>query len=198
MPLPEWIWHNYQKGDPLPRELETVYLRKSFSVGSKPASAELKICGDDMATVFLNGKQLATVRQRATNTVHYAATRLDISAELKPGENLIAVKGQNSGGPFGVIAMLEVNYGYNKKDTLFTDTSWLTSARSNAGWELPAFKPDGWTRARRLGFEGDNPWFEVMNPPRDRGAPHAVAGLQGGTCPQSATRRGQLDRDDGG
>jgi putative heme-binding domain-containing protein len=165
MPLPEWIWHNYQKGDPLPQALETVYLRKIFSVSSKPAGAELKICGDDSAAVFLNGKQLATVRQRTSNTVHYAATRLDVSAELKPGENVIAVKGQNSGGPFGVIAMLEVTYGNNQKDTLFTDRSWLTSARSNAGWELPSFKPTGWTQARRLGFEGDNPWFEVMNPP---------------------------------
>jgi putative heme-binding domain-containing protein len=165
-PLPEWIWHDYQPGDPLPQGLETVYLRKNFSVATNPASAELKVCGDDMATVFLNGKPLATVRQRATNTIHYAATTLDVTAELKAGDNLIAVQGRNSGGPYGVIAKLEITYGYNRKDTLITDTSWLTSARSNAGWELPSFTPAGWTRARHLAFEGDNPWFEVMNPPR--------------------------------
>lgn len=165
-PLPEWIWHNYQKGDPLPQGLETVYLRRNFSISSQLAGAELRICGDDMATVFLNGKQIVIARQRATNTVHYAATRVDISSDIKTGDNLIGIIGRNSGGPFGVIARLEFNYGYNKKETLLTDTSWLTSARSNAGWELPSFKPTGWTRARRIGVEGDNPWFEVMNPPR--------------------------------
>jgi putative heme-binding domain-containing protein len=165
-PLPEWIWHNYQKGDTLPQGTEVVFLRRNFSVSSKPASAELKVCGDDNATVFLNGKQIVVAAQRATpGQVHYSATTADVSAELKTGDNLIAVMGRNGGGPFGVIAKLEITYGYNKKDTLLTDTSWLTSAKSNANWQLPEFKPVGWTRARRMGVEGDNPWFEVMTPP---------------------------------
>ncbi|MBI3878775.1 MAG: c-type cytochrome [Verrucomicrobia bacterium] len=165
-PLPEWIWHNYQKGDPLPQGTEVVFMRKKISIASKPASAELKICGDDSATVFLNGKQIVVATSRAKpGQVNYSATAVDVAAELKTGENLFAVMGRNGGGPFGVIAKLEITYGYNKKDTLLTDTSWLTSAKSNANWQLPDFKPAGWTRARHMGFEGDNPWFEVMNPP---------------------------------
>ena len=165
-PLPEWIWHNYQKGDPPPQGTETVFLRKDFSVTSQPASAELKVCGDDEVTVFLNGRQIVVAGRRATTkSVHYSATTVDVSADLATGNNVLAVIGRNAGGPFGVIAKLEITYGYNKKVTLLTDPSWLTSAKSNANWALPGFKPAGWTHARSIGKEGDNPWFEVMTPP---------------------------------
>nr|MDQ3625252.1 hypothetical protein [Verrucomicrobiota bacterium] len=54
-PVPEWIWHDHQAGETAPRlgQSEIVYLRKTFTVPSAPARAELKVCGDDEATVFL-------------------------------------------------------------------------------------------------------------------------------------------------
>ncbi|MBI5774835.1 MAG: c-type cytochrome [Verrucomicrobia bacterium] len=168
-PLPEWIWHEHQIGEAAPRsgQSEVVFLRKNFTVPSAPGRAELKICGDDEATVFLNGRQIIVARQRPAGwtNANYSASAVSVADALKPGTNTLAIMGRNAGGPFGVIARLEMSPGYNQTQWLISDTSWLTTLKSNAGWELPGASTAGWRPARRMGVEGDNPWFEVMNPP---------------------------------
>ena len=168
-PLPEWIWHDRQVGETPPRsgQSEGVFMRKTFTVPSALQRAELKVCGDDEAAVFLNGRQIIVAKQRPQGwtTVNYAASAISAGEFLKVGENTIAVRASNTGGPAGVIVRIEITLGYNQTRWLISDTSWLTTLHADEGWEQPGASASGWRPARRIGVEGDNPWFEVMNPP---------------------------------
>ncbi len=168
-PLPEWIWHDHQIGDAAPRgsQSEIIYLRKTFVIEKAAARAELKVCGDDEATVFLNGKQVVVAKTKPAGwtRANYAATAVSVADTLKPGENTLAVMARNAGGPYGVILRLEIADSQNAVQWLISDTTWLTTMKTEPGWEMPGAATAGWRSARRIGKEGDNPWFEVMNSP---------------------------------
>ncbi|MEW6306350.1 MAG: c-type cytochrome [Verrucomicrobiota bacterium] len=165
-PLPEWIWHDYKPGDKLLPGTETIFVRKAFPVEGRVSSAELKVCGDDEAIVFLNGQRVMVAGRKANPAgVNYSATATNVTAGLVTGENLLAAQVRNGGGPYGVIARLEMTFADGRQRTLISDTSWLTTTHSNANWQSASFKADGWTPARSIAKEGDNPWFEVMNAP---------------------------------
>src|SRR5512141_3197584 len=119
--VPEWIWHNYQ--GTMPKGTEVVFARKQFDVARAVQRAELKVCGDDEATVFLNGRQVVVARAKADPTsARYSATTVDVTGNLIVGRNLIAAQLRNSGGPFGVIAKLEITLTDGETQTLITDS----------------------------------------------------------------------------
>ncbi|MEQ1861284.1 MAG: heme-binding protein [Chthoniobacteraceae bacterium] len=168
-PLPEWIWHDHQAGEVAPRsgQAEVVFMRATFTLPGAPQHAELKVCGDDEATVFLNGKQIVVAKQKPADwkQANYAATAVPVAEALQAGANTLAVRGSNTRGPGGIIVRIEIGLSYEKTQWVISDAGWLTSLRGDTGWELPGAATTGWRPARSIGKEGDNPWFEVMNPP---------------------------------
>ena len=151
---PEWIWHD-NHGRPAGDE-DVCYLRKSFTVEAAPSRAVLTVAADNRATVFLNGKQVAVNRSWEN------ATSASVAKEIKPGENILAIRGVNEGGAAGVIARLELSFSGNQKKMVVTDTSWVSATNEAAGWQTTDFAAAGWARTASLGKLGVQPWGEVM------------------------------------
>jgi putative heme-binding domain-containing protein len=165
-PVAHWIWHEYRPGDTLLPGTEHILVRKTFAVPDGVTRAELRVCGDDEAVVHLNGRQVMVAGRKADpSSVNYSATQADVTTALAGGTNVLAAHVRNGGGPFGLIARLEFTLQDGSRRFLVTDDSWRTTTHSNANWTQVAFGAADWRPARSIAVHGDNPWFEVLNPP---------------------------------
>ena len=151
---PEWIWHD-NKGR-APADNEVRFFRKAFMVDGALNKALLTAAGDDHVRIFLNGKQVLE------NDDWQKADAVDVTVEIKPGENVIAARGQNDASFAGFIAKLDLSLKGGNKGTVVTDTSWVSSDREAPGWEKPGFIAAGWTPSRSFGKLGAQPWGDVM------------------------------------
>jgi len=122
---PEWIWHDNKGVAPAAREVR--FFRKTFSAEPGVRRAVLMAAGDDQAAVFLNGKQVLV--SRSWNK----AVTGNVLSDLREGENVLAVRGQNGSGDAAVILRLELTGPDRKKTYIVTDTSWISSAEDVSG-----------------------------------------------------------------
>jgi len=155
---PHWIWHG--NGGKAIQTNEVRYFRKTFEVTGKPSKVHLRIAADDDAIVYLNGKKVGSA------TGYETPLEKDVADRLKPGENVIAVRGHNAASDVaGVILTLEIKKG--KENTyVVTDTSWRASEREETGWTELKFDDSGWGHAVDKGKNGDKPWGEVFKLPK--------------------------------
>jgi putative heme-binding domain-containing protein len=153
---PEWIWLN-DNANPSASD-QVRYFRKTFE-GRAFTKAVLTVAGDDRATAFLNGRQVAENRNWKN------PVSVDVTREVKPGENILALRGRNNNSAAGVIAKLEFTLLDGTKQAIVTDTSWLASAVETPDWQTAAFKPGDWARALSLGKLGVQPWGDVFATP---------------------------------
>src|SRR4051794_16269410 len=87
---PQWIWSPATNS-------HSVYFRKTFRTPPLTWNARLTVAADDRAEVFLNGVPVGICngwRQPMRN---------ELSVRLNQGENVIAVKGENTTGPAGLL-----------------------------------------------------------------------------------------------
>ncbi len=146
IPMPAWIWT--QKNAAANAPLETIYLRKTFMLESKPTSATGIASCDNEFILFVNGKRVTAGKNWS------APTRFDLARHLHKGRNTLAVQATNiAAGPAGFILRVQLGETY-----LTTDDSWLTSKQKHAGWEKSAFETKGWKHAAQLGATGMGPW----------------------------------------
>src|SRR5215213_10017519 len=115
---PEWIWFDNKSAAPQGEEVR--YFRKIFEAPKAFTRAVLTATGDDRVTAFVNGKQVAENRNWKN------AVSVDVTKEIKPGENVLALRGRNSSSSAGVIAKLEFTVK-DKKEWVVTDSSWIAS-----------------------------------------------------------------------
>ena len=153
---PEWIWFNNKGAAPQGEEVR--YFRKTFEAPSGFTKAVLTTTGDDRVTAFVNGKQVAESRNWKN------AVSVDVTKEIKPGENVVALRGRNNSSEAGVIATLEFTLK-DKKESVVTDSSWVASRAEVEGWQTAAFKAEGWERAISRGKLGVQPWGDVLATP---------------------------------
>src|SRR6266699_691580 len=91
----------------------------------------------------------------------------NVPAQLKKGENVIAIRALNVlGDQAGVVATLEMRFGKQRSTVLVTDEQWVSSAREETGWNTLDFKATGWTRVASRGKLGDKPWGDVLKLPK--------------------------------
>ena len=146
IPMPAWIWD--QKNAAVNAPLETIYLRKTFMLESKPTSAPGIASCDNEFILFVNGKRVTAGKNWS------APTRFDLARHLRKGRNTLAVQATNiAAGPAGFILCVQLGETY-----LTTDDSWLTSKQKHAGWEKSAFETKGWKHTAQLGATGISPW----------------------------------------
>jgi len=156
---PEWIW--YPNHGQTSTNSETRYFRKTFPISGKVKTAILSVAADDSAEVFCNDKRELKANGWA------GATCADVTAQLKSGNNLIAIRGKNDTAVACVIARLEITLADGRKQTLVTDQTWQASAVEEPGWQSPQFKPSGsWVAAVSLGRLGMEPWGDALKIPR--------------------------------
>lgn len=141
--IPEWIW--FDNKDSAPEALEVRYFRKAFEAPPQFTKAVLTTTGDDRVSAFLNGKQVAENRNWKN------AVSVDLTKEIRPRENVLALRGRNDNGAAAVIAKLEFTLKDGKKQSVVTDASWLAS-RDEIDWDKPISR----------GKLGVQPWGDVM------------------------------------
>ena len=60
---------------------------------------------------------------------------VDVTKEIRAGENLMAARAQNDSSFAGFIGKLELTFSDKTTQTIVTDNSWLSSDKEASGWE---------------------------------------------------------------
>ena len=149
---PQWIWSQATGGDN-----EVALFRKTFEV-KQVDSARIYLSADNEAVAFINGKEAA--KTKAWEHIEMA----DVTNLLQKGQNLIAVRGRNTGaGAAGVLVQIVIE-GRKEKRTLVTDVTWKVGAKTEAGWNTdPKMEAAGWKDAVVVAELGGGPWGKKIN-----------------------------------
>lgn len=157
-PPPQWIWH--PNGGNAATNGEIRFFRKTFPIEGKVQKAVLAVAADNSAEVFLNEKMTMNARgyERATYT--------DVTAQLKPGENLLSIRGLNETGPGGLLVRLEITLASKEKQFVVSDTTWITGADADrTAVRKFAWNDSGsWVAAKDVQSEGGSAWGDVFKP----------------------------------
>lgn len=149
---PQWIWNKKANGP------ETVEFRKSFSVEGKVKSAFLTATADNQFTIWLNGK---IVLQGDNWQVLESA---QVTDQLQPGQNILAVRGVNAEGIAGLLLALRITDEKDQATSLVSDASWKASTGTSGKWQAADFDDIAWKPAFVLGTVGDPklPWSKSV------------------------------------
>src|SRR5207237_3557821 len=96
---------------------------------------------DDRMTVYLNGQQVAEM------TNYERAVSVDVTAQVHPGINVLAIRAFNESGLAALGLKLELASQGGQPQWLVSDRSWLASGAEAKNWDKPLFEPQGWTSA---------------------------------------------------
>jgi hypothetical protein len=174
----DWIW--YPEGDPAKdAPVGACYFRKTFDLppGQKVSKATLRLTVDDTFTAYLNGHELGSHGDWKTGKEFTGLAKW-----LKPGANVLAVRGENAPGPkganpAGLNARLEIEFAGGKTQVILSDGSWLCTREAGTGWQDVAFDAQGWVKARVAAPYGQGPWGK-LTPSQEYLVPFA-AGVPG-------------------
>ncbi len=134
-----WIWS--AKPDQ-----RTVYFRKSFTAPDIPGKKVFMVCDGDNYQVFLNGKTIIPCKD------YSEAQIVDITGELKHGENVIAAQATHKGSNTGFFAYV----GYPRKESpdgyemLASGEGMKCIAQSVKDWHIRDFDDSQWTQIRKI------------------------------------------------
>lgn len=137
-PNPSWIWG---ADNDMNYTLETKFAASHTKV------ALLKASSDNVGTVFVNGKQVAT------SSDWQEAMVADVTKLLVDGENQITAKVSNQGGVAAFVLKLTLKDADGKTTAVISDNSWTATA-SNGQEKQPV--------AIRASY-GDGPWGRVFD-----------------------------------
>ncbi len=151
-----WIW--YPEGNPaVSASIATRYFRKNFAVrtDSDLTAATLLVTADNVFTAYVNGTNVGSGQNYTT------VTPVRVTAQLVPGDNVLAIAASNSGtaaNPAGLLGMLVLNYADGSQTNIPMDFSWKAAKTWQTGWNLPGFNDSAWVSALVLGTFGISPW----------------------------------------
>jgi HEAT repeat protein len=140
------------------------YLRRKFTLAARPVEATILVTAD-------NGYELYVNNQRIAAELDFGGTwrtieRFRIESCLTAGANVIAIRGDNLGGPGGVLAGLYVRTADGAELTLLTDKQWLSIVQPKGNWTEPDHDDTLWKPAAELQKYGGPPWGELQVPGR--------------------------------
>jgi len=150
-PIPQWIW-----ADPYPKSKQTATFRKAFDVAVQPAAARLSGLADDDMTVYVNGHRVAEIKESKQ------IATFDVTAQIRPGRNVLSLCASNRIGPAGVMVRLELIGPGPAAQSIVTDQSWLASLSEERGWHATGFDASGWPQAVSFGQLGVQPWGDPL------------------------------------
>ena len=134
-----WIWTEN------PENL-TAYFRKSFTMPDHPGKKVFMVCDGGNYQVFLNGKSIMPAQD------YSQAQIIDITKELKAGENVIAAQVTKEGGNSGFF----VYVGYPSKESpggnemVTSGDGMKCSSELFKDWYLREFDDSQWTKSPKL------------------------------------------------
>jgi alpha-L-rhamnosidase len=156
-------YHNLEKAQWIWTDSGTAagdrFFRASFTLpaGRRLVRAVCVMGADRRFELFVNG----SLAGKGSNV--HAPEVLDISADLRPGQNLLAVRAANggTGKPAGLIGAVRVEFTQGEPLLFTTGDRWKAADRAASDWEKPAFHDSAWASAKLLGGLGIAPWGEV-------------------------------------
>jgi len=152
-----WIW--YPEGSPASAApTATRYFRREVDLPADQALARANflVTADDQWTVYVNGQEAG--QSSGQTSAWTQAQQLDVTAELHPGANTIAVAATNAGGPGSWIGRLGLEYTDGTTSGLVTDGTWKASQTGPQGWQDPGFDDSAWVTALTVDPYGSGPW----------------------------------------
>ena len=152
-----WIW--YPEGNPANlAPTATRYFRREVDLPANQtlARANFLITADDQWVVYVNGHEVG--RSSGQTSSWTQAQQLDITKELHPGANTIALAATNAGGPGSWIGNLGLEYTDGTATSLVTDNTWKASQEAPQGWQNPGFDDSAWVPALNVDPYGSGPW----------------------------------------
>ncbi len=159
----KWIWHAPGfDGNLGSLTAGVTFYRAEMPLpdGAEVSSAEVIITCDNMYSLHLNG--LGVGESEANNSAWGTPERYDVSSQLKPGRNVMAVEAVNSlPGPAGLIAKLVVKLADGKELVFTSNEKWICVPREEANWRQPVFDDSHWLAAQVMGDFGIAPWNKV-------------------------------------
>lgn len=147
---PQWIWAG--EGNPQAAPSANAYFRVTFQV-ENPQSGQVEITADNTYSLWINGERIGAGND------WQQIDRFDVTSRLLKGKNVIAVLGQNSDGPAGLVARVTIKDSGNRIVTASSGAEWKTAISSQPMWWAVDFKDDAWKAAHVFGELGKTaPW----------------------------------------
>jgi WD40 repeat protein/tetratricopeptide (TPR) repeat protein len=163
----QWIWRARES-----TRSEVVAFRRIFRVELPVRTAHILAACDDQMELYINERLVLSTADP------FRALARSITTLLRPGDNVVAVRGENSSGvDAGLLLRLEVQYEDGRRLQVVSDGAWLASRRLDEGWEGPGFDASGWVQAQVLGPYGISPWkrrYDSSNAAEDSRAAGAL------------------------
>lgn len=138
------------------------YFRKSFNISKQAINkAEILISVDNSYVLYLNGKKISQ------NKNWKAVDKIDVSEQLHPGKNTIAIIGENGGAianPAGILFAFKIDYESGKSTLLKSDLSWVSSRELPEGdWTGVAYDDSSWEKVRNYSTGNFKNWGQLLD-----------------------------------
>jgi hypothetical protein len=149
-----WIWvDDVRSGSDVPAEQRAF--RKAFTIEETPlARGRLDLAVDAAFTVWLNGDRIG---QGEFLPQLQRVQSFDVSRNLRPGRNVLAVQGTIKKRIAGVLAQLAYTSRGSMPVTVVSDASWRSFRSLPDGWQSPAFDDSDWPAAKVVSVAGQGP-----------------------------------------
>lgn len=123
-----WIWDNTVAN----KIKSEVYLSRQFELKKPVKTIRLLASADNMAQIWLNGKEIGKVDDWVI------MTEFNLTEVAKPGRNLLSVfAADGANPPCAFLADIDIQYQDGSTEKIVTDGSWLCSAVRIKDWMNP-------------------------------------------------------------
>ncbi|HPD30856.1 MAG TPA: family 78 glycoside hydrolase catalytic domain [Phycisphaerae bacterium] len=153
--LGQWIWV-----PDAPAQVPTAFFRRSFDLAPsmKIAEAIIKLNADNAFELYVNGGFVGGCR-------YWDMPReYDVTPDVRPGLNVIAVKVVNSVDPGGLRAALRIRFVDGRLFDLASDADWLVNTTEQTKWQEPDFDQSTWQHAVVLPADKADRWKQIQDP----------------------------------
>jgi hypothetical protein len=167
----QWIYHpqaNPGRRDSSDSQVPKAWYRKMITLGQPVSSAKLQLIGDTHAKLWVNGVEVGEVFARRSLSLlveHLRVKLWDVTALLKPGDNVLAVEVAN----YNAFASAGFNvYGELRSGSVITkilsDATWRVSSQFSEDWKSVKFDDHLWPSAEQKAYP-----FQVIQPEFETG-----------------------------
>lgn len=183
LPAQHWIWGHWTSGIANQPDGERCFARVVFDLRNKPGNAQLKVACDNRYQAWINNKRIGSGTDWAKGQM------FDVARHLVKGRNVLAIRGQNDGGPAGLLAWIEIR----NRRVAATGADWKCAKTGAPRWRQASFDATEWKNATVLAPLGGGPWGEPrFSKPGDPGKPQDFAPLAGFEAREVAAGVGSL------
>lgn len=133
------------------------FLRKTFTLKTRPKFGWLQFTGDDRVQAFVNGKNAGIANDWKR------CSCVNVSRYLKQGKNLLAFHYYNLSSYGGVLAELYVQYADGRVERIDTDRKFRSTTEKTPGWSSEVdFNDTRWQAAIEQAPPPAAPWMRRL------------------------------------